>query len=64
MARKLGKDRQIRVQSHTLNAAHAEREQRPFVLQPSELPLDSATRAARLGFVSAHITDFLVNGWE
>ena len=48
--RELGEDREVGVQSHALDAAHAQRQQRPFVLQPSELALDGSTAAVeRLG---------------
>jgi two-component system nitrate/nitrite response regulator NarL len=47
-ARQLGEDRQICVQPHSIQAADAGREQRPFVLEPAELPLDSAARAVEL----------------
>ncbi len=39
-AGQLGEDRQVGMEPDPLDPAHAEREQRPLVLQASELPLD------------------------
>jgi len=39
--RQLGEDRQIGMEPNPLDASHAQRKQRPLVLQAPELPLDS-----------------------
>ena len=41
-------DRQIGVEADAFDAAYAEREERPFVLEPSELSLDGAAAAVQL----------------
>ena len=47
-AAKLGEDRQVGVKPDSLKAAYAQREQRPFVLEPSELALDGSTAAVQV----------------
>src|SRR5436853_1090143 len=42
-AGELGEDRQVGVQPNTVQSAHSQRRERPFVLEPSELALDCAT---------------------
>jgi hypothetical protein len=44
-AAQLGEDCQVRVKLDALKATHAERQECPFVLEPSELALDRATAA-------------------
>jgi hypothetical protein len=39
-ARELGEDRDVGVEANTLDPPHTQRRERPFVLEPAELPLD------------------------
>jgi hypothetical protein len=48
-AGELGEDRQVGVQPDPIQSTHAQRRERPFVLGPSKLPLDSSSAAIQGG---------------
>ena len=47
-AGEFGEDREVGVQPNSLDASDSQREECPFVLEPSELALDRATATVEL----------------
>src|SRR5436190_8504818 len=48
MASQLREDREVGVQPDAIQSSDAQREQRPLMLEPSELALDSSARAVKV----------------
>ena len=61
-AGELGEDRQVGVEPDPLQPADAERQQRPFVLEPAELALDGG--AARVELAPARAVSRGISGWR